>query len=428
MTVPRPLPSLLLAPIRAVRDRYGRVLAVPGAVGFVLPAAVARLGVAMTGLGLLLTLERATGSYAVAGAATGAFAAAEAVAGPQIARLVDRLGQAATLPIVVAVHAAAIAAALLTAGRAPLAVTLLLVATAGAAVPQPGALSAARWAHLVTTPGPLRSAFALEAGINDAAFLCGPVLVTLIGTAVAPGAGSAVAAALLVGGCVALACRRGTAPPPRRRTRPAAGGPATTLLAPRFLATLGVHAGLGCFFGAVPLLVAAGARAAGLEPLTGVLLALSSAASILVGLVYGALRRAPTPEVVQLVAAAALTAAVSVGVLWPSLPGLATMLVVGGTAIAPLLASSSQVVEACVAPGELTQGFTWINTASAAGIAASAALTGALISSVGTRAAVAVLLGLVLVGTASAAVAVRAARPAARTDPTGRPIPPRDRS
>ncbi|RIJ44385.1 MFS transporter, partial [Clavibacter lycopersici] len=62
MTVPRPLPSLLRAPIRAVRDRYGRVLALPGAVGFVVSAAIARLGVAMTGLGLLISLERATGS------------------------------------------------------------------------------------------------------------------------------------------------------------------------------------------------------------------------------------------------------------------------------------------------------------------------------------------------------------------------------
>ncbi|RIJ54387.1 MFS transporter, partial [Clavibacter lycopersici] len=146
------------------------------------------------------------------------------------------------------------------------------------------------------------------------------------------------------------------------------------------------------------------------EPLTGVVLALSSAASILAGLAYGSLRRAPTPEVVQLLAAAALTAAVAVGAIWPSLPGLVAMLVVGGTAIAPLLASSSQVVEASVAAGELTQGFTWINTASAAGIAASAALTGALVTTAGTRTAVAALLGLVLVATAAAGIAVRAAR------------------
>ncbi|WP_086472859.1 hypothetical protein [Plantibacter elymi (nom. nud.)] len=81
------------------------------------------------------------------------------------------------------------------------------------------------------------------------------------------------------------------------------------------------------------------------------------------------------------------------------------MLLVGGTAIAPLLASSSQIVQATVVPRELTQGFTWINSASAAGIAASAASTGWLVAQEGVQAAMPPLMILVLIAVASAGFA-----------------------
>jgi predicted MFS family arabinose efflux permease len=110
---------------------------------------------------------------------------------------------------------------------------------------------------------------------------------------------------------------------------------------------------------------------------------------------------------VQLTAAIVLAGAVTIGALWPSLPGSALMLVIGGSAIAPLLASSSQIVQATIAPAGLTQAFTWINTASATGIAASAALTGALIASAGIRTATGALVGLVLVAVLSAGLAAR---------------------
>jgi hypothetical protein len=407
MATARSLPSEIHGSIRSLTARYRRVLVLPGALGFVVPAAVARLGVAMTGVGLLFSIQHASGSYAVAGAATGVFAAAEAIVGPQLARLVDRWGQGATVPAIVALHATAMVIALVSSGAVPTLVTLGIVACAGATVPQPGALSAARWVHLVSEPRNLRTAFALEATVNDAVFLGGPILVTVAGTSVTPWAGSLVAGLLLVIGCVVLAGQGSTAPPRQRRARPTTRARRTPSVAPRFLAALGVNLGLGCFFGAVPLLVAARAAESGVPALTGAVLALSSAASIVAGLAYGALRTDPTPQAVQLAAAIVLAGAVTIGALWPSLPGSALMLVIGGCAIAPLLASSSQIVQATIAPAGLTQAFTWINTASATGIAASAALTGALIASAGIRTATGALVGLVLVAVLSAGLAAR---------------------
>jgi len=406
MTTARTLLPTALMPLRSATARYGSVLHQPGALAFFLPAALARLGVAMTGLGLLFSIQHATGSFAVAGGATGAFAIAEAAAGPQIARLVDRWGQTVTVPTVVLVHVAAIVTAIATAGSAPIGIILAIVTVAGAAMPQPGALSAARWSVLVPEAPALRIAFSLEASINDIVFLSGPILVTLAGTLLLPWAGSAAAVMLVAVGCGALSLQRSTAPAPHGARGHLERKVRSSLRTPGFLSTLGVNLGLGCFF-AVPLLVTAAAAAQGMRPLTGLVLALSSAASIVAGLVYGALRITPRPQIVQLIATIVLTVAVLVGVLWPTLLGLAIMLVVGGTAIAPLLASSSQIVQVTVTATELTQGFTWINSVSAAGIAVSAALTGTLIAHGGTRTAAALLVILVLTAVASAALSTR---------------------
>jgi predicted MFS family arabinose efflux permease len=407
MTTARSFPPSILSALGSAASRYRGVLGHPGAPQFFLAAALARLGVAMTGLGLLFSIRHATGSFAAAGAATGAFALAEAVVGPQIARLTDRWGQTRIVPSAAMVHVGAIVAAIMTAGHASIGITLALVVVAGAVIPQPGALSAARWSRLPLGPEALRTAFSLEANVNDVVFLSGPILATLAGSLLAPWAGTVVAAILLSAGCVALALQRRTAPAAHRRPRRAADERRTTLLGRPFLATLGVNLGLGCFFGAAPLLVTAAATAEGRQPSIGLVLALSSAASIVAGALYGSLRSGPRPRTVQLIAAIVLTVAVLIGVVQPTLLGLAIMLLVGGTAIAPLLASSSQIVQAAVAPAELTQGFTWINSASASGIAASAALTGQLLATGGVEAATPPLLILVLIAVVSAALSFR---------------------
>src|ERR1700743_1806880 len=94
-------------PIRPARQRTGHimssatyrtVLRTPGAAAFFLTAAAGRVGIAMTALGIVWLVHARTGSYATAGLVSGGFAVAEAVAGPQIARLIDRFGQTRVLP------------------------------------------------------------------------------------------------------------------------------------------------------------------------------------------------------------------------------------------------------------------------------------------------------------------------------------------
>src|SRR3984957_15644755 len=119
--------------------RYRAVLSLPGAAAFFATAAVARLGGAMTILGVLWAVRGATGSFASAGVTTAVFALADATAGPQVARLVENRGQRRILPWSVAVFVLAVSG--LIAGavlRLPLAVLALMAMTAGGGGPPGG--------------------------------------------------------------------------------------------------------------------------------------------------------------------------------------------------------------------------------------------------------------------------------------------------
>ena len=67
----------------------------------------------MLNIGIVLLVEAATGSYAIAGAVAATFAVIQAAASPQLARLVDRLGQARVTVPMLAVHLELLALVLL---------------------------------------------------------------------------------------------------------------------------------------------------------------------------------------------------------------------------------------------------------------------------------------------------------------------------
>ncbi|MET0990744.1 MAG: hypothetical protein ABWX66_00005, partial [Lacisediminihabitans sp.] len=225
--------------------------------------------------------------------------------------------------------------------------------------------------------------------------------------------GVAEAAVRLGAGGLVLAAQTATAPPPAARSPRSEVRPHSRtngLRSPAFLAAVGVNLGLGCFFGAAPILVTATATGDGIPAIAGFVLAATSVASLVSGLVYGASASRLRPQAVQLTAAAVLLSALVLAVLWPSLLGLAVAVLIGGFAIAPLVATSSQIVEASVERRVLTQGLTWINTASAAGVGTSSAAVGFAIEAGGLVPATVVAMGLVGIAVASALVGFRGPR------------------
>jgi MFS family permease len=366
---------------------YRSLLRTPGAAAFFLTAAAGRVGIAMTGLGLVWLLHARTGSYGTAGLASAGFALAEALVGPQLARLVDRYGQTRVLPCCLLAHGAAIGCVLASTSSAA---AVVAATCAGAVVPQLGALSGARWAHLLRgeRSGELPTAFSLESLANATGFLVGPVLVTALGAAGHTALASGLAAALILGGGAALAAQRRTAPPPARDRHERAGA-GRTLLRPTFLLLALLNLAIGLYFGTMGLSVSSFAVGHGMPGAATPIVAASSLSGLVAGWVYG-LRRHTLPARRQLLVSTAwLTGTAVLLPFAPSALWLGAAVVVTEAAVPPTLVLLSVLTEKAVHPRALTQAFTWHNSASAAGSALAASLAGRAADAWGASAALA---------------------------------------
>ncbi|MGH3169052.1 MAG: MFS transporter, partial [Trebonia sp.] len=359
---------------------------IPGAAAFFFTAAVGRVGIAMTGLSLVWLVHARTGSYGAAGLCTAGFALAEALIGPQAARLIDHFGQTRVLPFSLLAHGLAIGGVLT--ARSPAA--LIACATcAGAAVPQLGALSAARWASLLREerPGELPAAFSLESLANATAFFLGPVIATALGAVGHAVVASAIAAALILSGGGALAAQRRTAPRPARWREESAGAGRTTLLRPGFLLLVLLNLAIGLYFGTMGISVSAFATGHGVPAAAPLILSAASLSGLLSGWLYGR-RRHRAPAHLQLVFASAYLT--GTGLLLPLVPSaiwLGAAVAVTEAAIPPTLVLLNVLTERSVRPAALTQAFTWNNSASAAGSALAASLAGRVADHLGASAA-----------------------------------------
>jgi predicted MFS family arabinose efflux permease len=391
---------------------YRPLLRTPGAAAFFLAASVGRTGIAMTGLGLVWLLHARTGSYGTAGLAAAGFSLAEALIGPQLARLVDRFGQTRVLPFSLVAHGAAIVGVLIATTPA----ALIAAATcAGAVVPQLGALSAARWAHLLRDrrADELPAAFSLESLANAAAFLLGPVLVSSLGAAGDPIVATLIAAALILGGGAALAAQRRTAPSPAREHADRArgrGGARSTLLRPAFVLLALLNLAIGLYFGTMAISVSSFAVSHGVPGVAAPIIAASGLSGLLSGWLYGR-RRHAAPARRQLVIATAYLACTALLLPFaPSAVWLGAAVVVTEAAVPPMLALLNVLTEKAVTPAVLTQAFTWSNSASAAGSALAASLAGRAADAWGSAAALALAPAAGLVLLILALVLARAAR------------------
>jgi predicted MFS family arabinose efflux permease len=366
---------------------YRGLLRTRGAAAFFLTAAVARVGIAMTGLGLIWLLHARTGSYGAGGLATAGFAVAEALIGPHVARLTDRYGQTRVLPFSLLAHGAAIARVLVSATPA---VAIIAATCAGAAVPQFGALSGARWAYLLRTEraDELPAAFSLESLANATAYLLGPVLVSALGAAGDSTLASSVAAVLILGGGGVLAAQRRTAPRPARERAERAGATGT-LRRPEFLLVALLALAIGLHFGTMSVAVSAYAIGHRMPGAAAPIIAAAGLSGLLSGWLYG-LRRHRAPARRQLIIVTGWLTGTALLLPWaPSVFWLGVAAVLTELAVPPTLVLLNVLTEKAVHPAALTQAFTWNNSATAAGSALAAALAGRAADAWGPAAALA---------------------------------------
>lgn len=393
---------------------YADILRVPGARAFVSAGFVARMQMAMLGLGTVLLVRAATGSYGTAGAVSATIAISSAVGAPQIGRLMDRFGQHRVLLPAMAAHVIGIAGLIAASALdAPTIVYFLTAAFAGATFPMFGSLVRSRWTHLLGGTERLQTAYALESVLDEIVFTFGPVLVTLLATTISPTVGLLTGLAFMVAGGLVFAAQRATEPPVVRTEK-------RTISAMRsrglFVLAL-VLVGLGGVFGTIEVSMVAFAEEHGRESATGPLLALHAISSAVAGIAYGARkwrmplhRRLPVALVLLFIGTIPIALA-------DTIPLMALAIVVSGLTISPTLITSFALVETIVPRAALTEGFAWMSTSLGAGVAIGLAVAGHVVDATsGQRAfvvAIAASLFAAIVVAAGRSLLVRRADPAA---------------
>ena len=375
---------------RTLLSPYARLFAVPGARAFSLAGWFARVPMATVGLGSVLLVEGETGSYTLAGAVSGTLALSFAVASPQWARAMDRVGQGrvlrATALLYLVLGLAFVAVVL---ADAPHWTWFVLAALAGASGANVGSVVRSRWAHALADPAQRQTAFAFESVADEVVFVLAPPLVTFLAALIAPPAGFLTGLLVGVAGGLALSRQGSTAPPVTPRV---AGEPhvRVRVLSPGLIAIAITYLAMGAVFGAMDVVVVGFADAEGRPAAAGIALSAYAGGSLVAGLAYG-VARLPGTLVSRFVTTGVLFAVAAQSLhLVSSLTALVGIAFLAGLTIAPVLVAGMSVVEARVPRAGLTEGLTWTSTGLTVGVTAGSALAGAAVDAWGAETAFAV--------------------------------------
>lgn len=365
---------------------YRAILARPGAAQFSISGLISRFPMAMVGIGIVLMIEGLHGSYALAGRVSAVYVLAQAVCGPQIARLIDRHGQSRVMRPLLAIAATGITGLIVASVLdAPDWALYAIAALGGSTIGSMGTLVRARWSKLVGgNPHDLHTAYSLEASLDEVVFVIGPVLATWLATSVTPWAGIVFpVVAMLVGGYWFLSLKD-SEPVPTPQTREERQP--TVLRYGAMVSLVLVFIALGGVFGATDVATIAFAEEHGDKSAAGLILAVFACGSLVAGLWYG-IRRWVTPLWVRFVVTMlGLAGGVSLFPLVDSLWALAGLMFFTGLMIAPSLIGGNGLVQLIVPQTQLTEGLTYVGTALGVGVSLGSSIAGSRIDAAGAHA------------------------------------------
>ncbi|MFF5432862.1 MFS transporter [Streptomyces griseofuscus] len=324
-----------------------------------------------------------TGSMAEAGTVAAAMLLAQGVVSPLLGRTADRISQRRVLLTAGVTHLAGMTLLLLAITlKAPLVLMILAAVATGCTSVSFTSFMRARWAAMVEADV-LRTAYALESILDDTIFLLGPLVVTVLASAVHPAAGLVACGLLTLAGSVAVALHRRSEPAPQgstgRSTERAIKVPGVWIL-------MLCYAGMGFQFGAVDVTMIAFAKEQHASGLGGVFLALISVGSLIAGAVYGAVNWRLSQARLLTVTCSVLTLGVLPLAFAPSSLVMGFLAVLAGVAISPGLIAGSTLLESVCPKGALSEGFSWLTSAGALSIATGTAAGGRLADSFGSAA------------------------------------------
>ncbi|MCI1935981.1 MAG: MFS transporter [Bifidobacteriaceae bacterium] len=418
------------------QNPYLQLFKVPGAKSFSISAALARLPMSMISLGIVLAINHLYGNWTSAGTLSAVYVISAAVATPVFARLFDRYGQRVVgrvaLPLSV-ITLAAFAASILF--RFPMGSLYVMAILMGLTQFSFGALVRTRWTWVLrrdsenspeTKTKMLASAYSFESAVDELIYVIGPVLATFLATAVHPVSQLFVPLiALAIGGTVFFALRSAAAPAMKveevhversaeipyaptvsnetveqeeirhsrrhsrrspialmrtMKTRTALGFPGMLLVVASFTV-------FSMSFSAYDVCLVAMTKEQGQEYIVGVVMATMACGSLVGALIYGSRQWRGSLWVRYLLCLTILTLGfIAFTFVRGNLLVLCIMQFIIGLFVSPTFATCNMIIEDSVPGVYLTEGLSWLSTASAVGSSLGSTLAGVLIDQSGVAA------------------------------------------
>lgn len=375
-------------------DRYRALLGrpfVPALFGWTI---VARLPIGMAAFALVLLVRDTGAGYGEAGLVAAAYTAAVAVGAPYAGRQVDRLGIAPALRLrAVGFPLLLAAAALLGALSAPVFAIGIVVAAAGVLLPPVASAIRTIWPQVVGDDD-ARTAYALEAALQELVFVGGPLFVAIFAAVWVPGGVLGAAAFAAIGTFRFLRL------PPVRAAGPAEHrhrSPLGALSSPGVLTITLLTLMLGLSFATVEIAVPAFSEDHGGRALAGIPLAGLAIGSFVGGLLAG-LKASSNEARRLLLASLALVAGLALPLLATSMGTMTVLCFFAGLPVAPLTAAAYAIIGSVAAAGSVAEAFAWFGTAASTGFAGGSVVSGWVIDTHGWHASILLGVGLACFG------------------------------
>lgn len=351
---------------------YRDLLRTPGVARIIAAQLTARFPFGMLSLAFLLHIEQVTGSYGAAGLVLAATSIGQAIAGPLTSRWMGVWGIRKVLLLTLAVCAVSVTTIALVTMTVPAYMAVGFVAGLSTPPVQPAVRTI--YPKLVTSQQ-LTPLFSLDASAQEIIWVLGPVVTTFVSTQVGTVWGIALAAAIMVVGCLWFISSpevgRVRIPRSHRKLGQVLKRPPVLLATVVGFLLIGacsaVEAGVVATFGHD-----------GLE--AGIVLAIFSVGSLAGGLALGHTPIGPyaLARRIFIVFAGLAVASLFLNAWW-----LSITLFVAGIGIAPALAVLFAIVSASVKFSDTAEAYGWVGTGQLIGAAMGSAAAGFLIDGSG---------------------------------------------
>jgi MFS family permease len=325
---------------------------------------LARLPTGAVYLGLILAVGQGFTSLKLGALTSAVCAGASAVFNPARGRSIDRLGASRAVKLLTAANVLSLCIVVVAITGGNLAGTLVSAGVVGATMPPIGQATRTYWRHHIESRL-VEAAYSVEAGVQELAYLLGPLIVSAAVLAGAPTVSLLVSAAVV--GCGGFTVARLTNQLPIARR----DASRSRVLHDRAVLLLVFASVLeGACLGAVQVAAASFAESRGESALAGTLLAVVAGGSALAGVGWGARQWTWDIRLRGSLVAGCLSLALAALAATASIWWTYSLMFVGGMAFAPLGVCLFLLCDAVVDSSRINEAQSWLGSSYLLGLSA----------------------------------------------------------